>query len=77
MEIRRQIEKDLGRTPPSQLFRKKYRQLLKRVLEAYSLIDRHIEYTQGMNFIAAIVICTLINYGLKDDYLIESLEHRS
>lgn len=38
-EIVRQIEKDLGRTPPAELFKTKLRSSLRRVLSAYSLID--------------------------------------
>jgi hypothetical protein len=47
------------------------------VLTAYSLIDVEIAYTQGMNFIVATIICTLIHYGSKDDYLVESNEHKN
>lgn len=36
---------------------------------AYSLTDSEISYTQGMNFMAAVIICTLIHYGAEDEYL--------
>jgi len=36
---------------------------------AYSLTDKEISYTQGMNFIAAVIICTLIHHGAEEEYL--------
>lgn len=42
---------------------------MRRVLTAYSTTDQEIRYTQGMNFIAAIAIATVIHWGVKDDYL--------
>jgi hypothetical protein len=48
------------------LFKKKYRDTLKRVLMAYSLTDLEIQYTQGMNFIVAVIICTIIHYGAEE-----------
>lgn len=37
--------------------------VLTRVLEAYAVYDKEISYTQGMNFIVAILIVTIINHG--------------
>ena len=67
----------MGRTPPPDLFKKRYRSSLRNVLFRYSLIDPEIGYTQGMNFIAATVISTVLHYGTEDDYLKESSEGRS
>lgn len=37
--------------------------VLQRVLEAYSIYDKEIAYTQGMNFIVGVIILTIISHG--------------
>ena len=60
-----QIEKDVMRTHPSNLFRKSLKSPLTRVLQAYSVYDKEVNYTQGMNFIAGMILLVLIGYGRK------------
>jgi hypothetical protein len=61
-ETVRQIEKDLNRTPPPELFRARLKGSLRKVLTAYSMVDQEIKYTQGMNFIAAVALATLSHW---------------
>ena len=67
-----QIEKDVMRTSPPSLFRKSLKMPLTRILQAYSRYDKQLGYTQGMNFVASIIILVLIGYGRKDDPNIEN-----
>ena len=60
-----QINKDVLRTSPIGVFRSTLKESLTRVLLGYSLYDPEISYTQGMNFVVAIILLTLTNYGVK------------
>jgi len=51
-----QIDKDIPRTFRSPLFVEQFGDALRRILSAYSLFNPSVQYTQGMNYIAAFIL---------------------
>ena len=47
---------------------------LTRVLHAYSVYDKELAYTQGMNFITGVIIVTLLNYGEVQPHYLDNVK---
>lgn len=57
----KEIENDLDRTliQFEEIKNKQIKQSMKNILSAYSAIDKDIDFTQGMSFLAGLLLCTM------------------